>query len=201
MTRLYLKPASATVALALLAAVSRVLSAPSVSPSEEMRHAELPNFHRVDDHLFRGGQPDQGGVAKLKELGVRTIINLRYERELVESERVEAGAAGLQYFSVPMYGLFRPTDEQVARVLALIDDPANWPVFVHCRRGADRTGVIVACHRISKTLWTAARAIREADDLGMRKLEFAKRSFIRDFPALPTSGQSTALVSKQEPAR
>ena len=38
---------------------------------------ELPNFRRVDDRLFRGGQPKPGGYARLARLGVKTVVNLR----------------------------------------------------------------------------------------------------------------------------
>ena len=38
---------------------------------------ELLNFRRVDDRLFRGGQPKPGGYARLARLGVKTVVNLR----------------------------------------------------------------------------------------------------------------------------
>jgi protein tyrosine/serine phosphatase len=148
-----------------------------------LSYAELPNFHEVDAHLFRGGQPAAGGVQRLKELGIRTIVNLRYERDVVKAEETEATAAGIRYFNIPMYGLNRPTDAQVARILKLIDDPANRPVFVHCKAGSDRTGAIVACYRIASAEWTAEQAIREAFNYGMMRVEYAKRAFIREFYA------------------
>jgi protein tyrosine/serine phosphatase len=159
------------------------------APADTATYPELPNFHQVDAKLFRGGQPSAGGVQRLKTLGVRTIVNLRYERDLVKAEEAEALAAGLRYVNVPMYGLDRPTDDQVSRILGLIDLPENQPVFVHCKAGSDRTGAIVACYRIASAKWTAERAIREALDFGMMRIEFAKRAFIRDFYArLQTAG-------------
>jgi len=159
------------------------LALPAAVAAGEFSFSELPNFHRVDDCLFRGGQPQVGGYARLKAVGVRTVVNLRYERALGQAEEAAAKAAGLQYFNVPMYGLVRPTQAQIARALALIGDPRNQPVFVHCQRGADRTGAVVACYRIAHTRWTAERAIQEAMGYGMLWLEIAKRSFIRDFYA------------------
>ena len=144
---------------------------------------ELPNFHQVDARLFRGGQPATGGVSRLKALGIRTIVNLRYEPDLVKAEEAEATAAGIAYYNVPMRGLNRPTDKQVTRILALIDDRARGPVFVHCKHGSDRTGAIVACYRIARAEWTAERAIREAFDYGMMQAEYAKRAFVRAFYA------------------
>lgn len=159
-------------------------------------YPELPNFHRVDDSLFRGGQPAAGGVSRLKALGVRTIVNLRYEPDAVTAEEAEARAAGIGYYNIPIRGLNPPTDDQVTRLLGLIDDPVNRPVFIHCKRGSDRTGALVACYRIARAQWTAERAIREALDYGMMRAEFAKRAFVRSFYAkLQKAGEVLAGAS------
>ncbi len=168
------------------------LSAPA--PSAELRFPELPNFHRVDDHLFRGGQPGMGGLGRLKALGVHTVLNLRYERALGKAEEAEAKAQGLQYVNIPMYGLLPPTRAQISQALALLEDPRNWPVFVHCQRGSDRTGAVVACYRILHSGWTAKQAIREAMGYGMMHLEILKRRFVRDFYA-QTAQHAGALAT------
>jgi protein-tyrosine phosphatase len=46
-------------------------------------------------------------------------------------------------------------------------DPANQPVFVHCEKGEDRTGALVAIYRIVKQGWTPERAYAEACSLGL----------------------------------
>src|SRR4051812_35022383 len=47
-------------------------------PAEaEESYTGLPNFHRVSANLYRGGQPGRGGLSKLAELGVKTVLNLR----------------------------------------------------------------------------------------------------------------------------
>src|SRR2546421_4054218 len=112
----------------------------------EPHYKELPNFHQVNEHLYRGGQPGNGGIQKLSALGIKTIVNLRGEDDNTRSEQKEVEAKGLRYYSISMSGLNRPSDEQVARVMAIIDDSKNWPVFIHCRRGSDRTGTIVGLY-------------------------------------------------------
>jgi len=159
--------------LALLVSVSAAQS--------EVRYKELPNFRKVQDHLYRGGQPAPGGVKKLAEIGVKTIINLRGEDALSHAEEAEAKALGLRYYAVSMPGLSRPTDAQVKKVMALIDDQQNWPVFIHCKRGSDRTGTIIACYRIAKEGWTDERAIAEARQYGMSWTEFGMRNYISDY--------------------
>jgi tyrosine-protein phosphatase SIW14 len=161
--------------------VCLLVLAVSVSAQEEARYKELPNFHRVSDQLFRGAQPGNGGIKKLSELGIKTIVNLRGTDELTVSQQKEAEAAGLRYFSIPMPGLSAPSDDQVAKVLDLINNPDNQPVFIHCKRGADRTGTIAAVYRISHEDWTAERAIAEARRFGMSWAEFGMRSYIANY--------------------
>lgn len=142
---------------------------------------ELPNFQRVNDLLFRGGQPKPGGYARLAQLGVKTVVNLRDDDERALSEGEEARAAGLRYYNVPLGRLGRPSDAEVERVLQLIGAPENQPVFVHCHRGADRTGLVVAIYRMMHDGWTAERAQEEANRFGMRRWQLAKKDYIKDF--------------------
>jgi len=160
-------------ALAVLASISLAQQGPS--------YKELPNFHKMSDMLYRGAQPLGGGIKKLAGLGVKTIINLRGEDDLARQEKKDAEAAGLHYFSVSMAGLSAPSDEQVAQVMAIIDKPENQPVFIHCKRGSDRTGTIAAVYRISHDGWNSDRAIAEAKTYGMSWTEFGMRGYISDY--------------------
>jgi uncharacterized protein (TIGR01244 family) len=153
------------------------------SAQQALRYRELPNFHRVTEKLYRGGQPKDGGLKKLAELGIKTIINLRGASEQTRAAQAETEAAGLRYFNIPLPNLGRPTDEQVARVMAIIDAPENWPVFIHCQRGSDRTGTIIAVYRIAKEGWTGERAQAEAKRYGMHWLQFQKKDYISDYAA------------------
>jgi tyrosine-protein phosphatase SIW14 len=141
---------------------------------------EVPNFHQVNERLYRGGQPTPGSLKRLAEIGVKTVINIRMSDEQIETEEAEARAAGLQYFSFPLKQFSRPKEEQMARIMAVINDPANQPVFVHCRRGSDRTGTVIASYRIMNDGWTAKQAQKEADKLGMRWWEFGMKDYLRD---------------------
>lgn len=167
------KLGAAVCALALLVSITAAQKGPS--------HKELPNLHKVSDTLYRGAQPLTGYASKLGELGVKTIINLRGEDEISRDEQKEAETAGLRYFNISMPGLSAPSDEQVSRVMAIIDNPENQPVFIHCKRGSDRTGTIAAVYRISHDRWDAARAIAEAKNYGMSWAEFGMRGYISDY--------------------
>lgn len=163
-----------------------------------LSYKELPNFHKVSDKLYRGGQPLAGYAQKLGEIGVKTIINLRGEDEIGRGEQKEAETAGLRYFNVSMPGLSAPSEEQVSRVMAIIDNPENQPVFIHCKRGSDRTGTIAAVYRISHEGWTADRAIAEAKQYGLSWAEFGMKGYISDYyrQQLRARGQSAAATNR-----
>jgi len=138
------------------------------------------NFGKVNGLLFRGAQPDETGLKSLKQLGVKTIINLRMANDAWPLEEAEARANGMAYFNVPLNGVGRPGDAQVSKVLSIIDSSLD-PVFVHCQHGCDRTGTIIACYRIAHDKWSAKEALREAKQFGMSRLERRMKSYVVDF--------------------
>ena len=144
-------------------------------------YKELPNFHQVNSQLYRGAQPKHDGFKRLSELGIKTVINLRAGDDTSQAEDAEARAAGLRYFGLPFKQTGRPTDDQIDHVLAIINDPPNQPVFVHCRLGEDRTGTVIAIYRIVHDGWTSERAKAEANQLGMHPWEIGMKNYIHDF--------------------
>jgi uncharacterized protein (TIGR01244 family) len=160
--------------------VMALLSALAFSQAEP-NYSELPNFHKVSDKLFRGAQPRKDGLKRLASLGVKTILNLRGEDEISAAEQQEAKALGLNYYALPMAGLSRPTDEQVAQALAIINNADNGVVFVHCKHGADRTGVVVACYRMSQESRTVEQAQSEAQKYGMSWVQFGMKRYLADY--------------------
>ena len=98
-----------------------------------------------------------------------------------------------------MPGLSAPSDEQVSRVMAIIDNPDYQPVFIHCKRGSDRTGTIAAIYRISHDGWDAERAIAEAKHYGMSWAEFGMRGYISGYynkQLLRGRGQAAAATTR-----
>lgn len=140
----------------------------------------VPNFHQVNEHIYRGGQPSDAGWTGLAQLGVKTVIDLRLEEEhptKVEAQAVQA--AGMRYINIPMHGVIAPSDEQIAQALTLLDSES--PVFVHCKRGADRTGTVIACYRMAHDRWDSGRALEEAKSYGMSFLQFGMKHYVTTF--------------------
>jgi tyrosine-protein phosphatase SIW14 len=136
------------------------------------------NFQRVSDHVSRGAQPTTQGFANLKKLGIETVVDLREPGDRSALEQKVVNAAGMRYVSVPMYGMSRPADESVQKALGVLEDSSTGPVFVHCRRGADRTGAVIACYRIEHDRWKNEQALAEAKSLGMRWFGKAIQSYV-----------------------
>jgi len=141
-----------------------------VSP---LRAAEAPpkfpiaRFSMVDERgIYRGGQPDRAGFAFLKEKGIKTVINLRTEND--EAELVSK--LGMRYEWLPMS--IKPwsgiPDPAIDKFFAILSNPENYPIYFHCRRGADRTGALAAFYRISVQGWDSRKAYSEARQIGMR---------------------------------
>jgi len=139
----------------------------------------LEDVHRVSDSIFRGSQPDLSAFPRIAALGIRTVVSLRSEEES-ENERTAATAAGLNFVRIGLRGLGRPKDEAIRQVLETITADKNQPVLVHCRRGADRTGVVVACYRIGYEGWGAEEALAEAKEYGLGWWQLGMKQFIRD---------------------
>jgi len=146
----------------------------------------IPNFHQVAEHLFRGAQPAASEFQSLARMGIKTVLDLREEGHSVTEEKL-VEAAGMRYISLPMSGVLPPTDQQIARALAVMEDSANGPIFVHCGRGADRTGTVIACYRIAHDGWQNRQALDEARTFGMSRLERGMRSYVLHYhaPAAP----------------
>lgn len=168
----------------------------------EVQAPGVPNFHQVNEHLYRGGQPANAAWNSLAHLGIRTVIDLRPTGEhSTTSEARAVQAAGMRYVNVPMKGFVAPSDAEVSKVLALFDSNSDGSVFVHCRRGSDRTGTVIACYRITRDHWKNDKALKEATAYGMYSFEVGMRRYIKNFkPAERIAAGSDLPPSARQPA-
>jgi uncharacterized protein (TIGR01244 family) len=172
------------------AAILLAASVSIVSAFAGSENPNLPNFYKVDDHVYRGAQPTDEGLKQLAKLGVKTVIDLRQigEHSQAAEEKVVTGL-GMRYVSIPMKGMSTPDDKQVAEVLAMFNDTTSGPVFVHCKRGADRTGMVVAVYRISHDRWDNQKALSEAKSDGMSFFERAIQHYVADYKPREPRGE------------
>jgi protein tyrosine/serine phosphatase len=139
------------------------VSAPSHEPARRAALIGVANFAQVSPQLYRGGQPHGTGLQSLKKLGINTIIDLRLSGDDTESAQVKK--LGMEFVPLPWHCLF-PKDDVIAKFLVYLKEHPKKKVFVHCRYGDDRTGMMIAAYRISAQGWTPAEARKEMNAFG-----------------------------------
>ena len=137
--------------------------------------APLPNFHRVSDSVYRGGRPTEEGIKVLSRMGIKTIVDLESgffvkETDDVMREEDWARQAGIKFIKIPMHPFFAPDEAQVSSAYEALSNKDNQPVFVHCVRGSDRTGTVIASYRIFSEGWTFEKSFSEMKELGHRDI-------------------------------
>jgi protein tyrosine/serine phosphatase len=180
------RTALSTTALVLCLSGGIVSAAPADSPNAAEASAlsaiRIDNFGRINANYYRGGQPEGPDYAALKALGVKTVINLTSDdAEATEPALVQQ--AGMRYVAIPMTTHEVPTSAQLAQFLALVNDPASQPVYVHCVGGKHRTGVMTAAYRMTNDGWTADQAFKEMKQykFGADFLHSEFKGFVYDY--------------------
>ena len=153
---------------ALAAAAAGAEVPPAVEP------ALIPAYQLLRPGLAVAGQPSPDALARLGQMGFRTVVNLRSVAEGPADEQGVVEAQGLRYVSIPILpDTFSLAD--VAAVEKILDDPKAAPVLLHCA-SSNRVGATWAViqARKGKSLAEAEMAGRAA---GMRSplLEAAVR--------------------------
>jgi protein tyrosine/serine phosphatase len=146
--------------------------------------AGLENVGRVTPQILRGDEPSREGLLTLKKMGVRTVINLRHSHGSTEEKACRE--LGLDYVRIALASSDAPRDEDVRRFLSIVADPTRQPVYFHCWRGKDRTGMMCAVYRIAVQRWPLDEALAEMDSFGYFEGYHDLRGYVRRIAAQPT---------------
>jgi len=133
----------------------------SQSNDSEIR---INNFGKINDQYYRGAQPNPADFLDLQKMGIRTVIDLQKDGIFQEASWVKN--AGMRFYRIPLSSTKPATEEQTRYFLQLVNDPTNWPVYVHCAGGRHRTGAMTAIYRITNDSWTPDRAFDEMQKFG-----------------------------------
>jgi uncharacterized protein (TIGR01244 family) len=132
--------------------------------------AQLPvnsvqNYSRPAPYLATAGLIDPVYMDVLAKLGFKTVVSLNTEKEgsLAEGPLVEK--AGMKYVNIQV-GTLAPTPEQQPELAKVLDDPANYPILLHCE-SANRVGAAWTLYRASKGV-AKETAIEEGRGVGMK---------------------------------
>lgn len=132
-----------------------------------VRHFHIRHFSEVrEGALYRSGQPEGLDWARLNyRYHIHTVVNLRSRDERREGDWYEAEHQAADKYEQRLVELPMddpvPTGEQADSWLRIAADPANWPILVHCERGKDRTGTLIALYRMYLQGWTLKQAMDE----------------------------------------
>ena len=146
---------------------SQAASNSAHSPARKLALEGVGNFGEVTPTLYRGGQPKGAGFEALAKMGVDIVVDVRLSGR--DKERREVERDGMQFVAIPWHCLF-PKDDPFERFLALLRDNPGKKVFVHCRYGDDRTGMMIAAYRMSVEGWTAEEARKEMEQFGFKPM-------------------------------
>jgi len=105
------------------------------------------NFHPVAPGVYRSNQPTHERFVKLKEMGIKSVLNLRgaggSAHYLVEKESCDQ--LGLILVDVNLHARSAASRAEIQKVLAAFRSIEK-PFVLHCKSGADRAGFASAMY-------------------------------------------------------
>ncbi|MBX3075501.1 protein tyrosine phosphatase family protein [Candidatus Obscuribacterales bacterium] len=152
----------------------------------EKSQLTIKNFRVVNEWFYRGGQPDLEQLVELKDAGIKTIVCLRWNSSAIEEEQRRAEELGLRFIYLPLTYWILPKHDEIEKFFSIVDDPSHYPIFLHCKHGADRTGMLIAFYRMARDGWSADSAYAEMRDAGFHKIRM--RHFKWAVYAFPRKG-------------
>jgi uncharacterized protein (TIGR01244 family) len=127
----------ALIAAALLLATPAFADEPIKFP-EKLQRADFQSVIADAGPLYVAGQPSEAGLRDMAAKGVRTVINLRTQREMDNRQQVpydEAALAkelGLTYVHIPLGGPDTPYTPEAVEAFAKAFEGADTKVLLHC---------------------------------------------------------------------
>lgn len=147
--------------------------------SQPISSKEVKKLYKVSDTLYRGAQPSEEGIFELKKLGIKTLINLRTDSD-EDAERLNGVELACESIPISWNPFRSPKDADVVKFLQMATDPSKQPVFVHCRQGVDRTGLMIAAYRIVIQGWNKDEALAEMKQIGFHNRYGKYEKYLRN---------------------
>ena len=155
------------------------------------------NFRVVEEGvLYRCGQLNLAGLKRLiHDYGIKTVVSLRDGEKSndMEEEKYLHGETDLSFVRILPRAWWAsdgsvPAEIGLAQFREVMDDPANYPVLVHCYAGIHRTGAFCAVRRMDHDGWTSEEAIKEMRNLGYTLEHMDVLPYLRNYQPRPVAG-------------
>jgi protein tyrosine/serine phosphatase len=138
------------------------------------------NFQVIAPGLYRSSYPQYAHFNTLADLELKTIVTLVPETLPFEYANF-INSNGIVHHHIPILANKdeeKFTDaETVNKVLAVMLEPSNYPLMIHCNKGKHRTGCMTACFR-KVTGWTLEACIAEYECYSAPKSRALDKVFI-----------------------
>ena len=122
-------------------------------------HADA-NLYKVDSLLYRSEQLVAEDKAIIKNIPIKSIVNLRYFTRSGDKKIFNA-SYNIKLINHPLL-TWRIKAPEIAQTLKIIrEHQKQGAVLIHCYHGADRTGIMVAMYRIIYQNWSIKDAKHE----------------------------------------
>lgn len=152
--------------------------------------AEIKRFGQVTPFIFRGALPTETrDYQELVNAGVKVILSLVTTSSDIKKEKKLAQQYGLEFLSVPLSGFFSPSKKNISKIMDYLINARRKPIFVHCRYGEDRTGLVVGVYRVRQEDWTKEKAYQEMLDWGFKPMLLGLHHFFWDHAEESSSEQ------------
>jgi protein tyrosine/serine phosphatase len=166
------------------------------SSNSAFPNVRIKNFGQMDERFYRGAEPKGSeDIQALKDLGIKTVIDLQEKPERTERGNVES--LGMRYVNIPMVDKAYPRPEWVAAFLKTVNDPSTGKFFVHCAGGRHRTGAMGAVYRFEKYGWNYDQVYAE-----MKQFDFYTswghgdfKTFVQDYATQMQSRPASATAN------
>jgi protein tyrosine/serine phosphatase len=171
------------------------VASPKITGPSAFPHITIKNFGQMDEHFYRGAQPDPGDYKALAALGIKTIVDLRDDP--TNYEKANAESAGIKYVNIRMSDTRKPASEQVEAFIGVAKDTSNWPFYVHCIGGRHRTGLIGAVYRYNNYGWDFDTVYREMKnyDYYSRWGHGAIKDYVQEYYGAMKAAKAAAIVA------
>jgi tyrosine-protein phosphatase SIW14 len=144
---------------------------------------EMRNLRTVQPGvLYRSGQLSPEGLERVvHDHVIRTVITLRDAEipgdpppDLKEEEFCKK--MGIAHFRLRPEKWWSPdgkppVEQNVVKFRKILDNPANYPILIHCFAGIHRTGAYCALFRMEYQGWTVEQAIEEMKECGYTTID------------------------------
>jgi uncharacterized protein (TIGR01244 family) len=152
----------------LILAVATMGVASAESQVKKSTVEGITNFAQVETTVACAGAVKPGSVARIKNMGFASIINLRLPTEQgadIDAEAAESKAAGIAFVHIPFNGGM-PDPAVADTFIKTITQPGIQPAFIHCASG-NRAAALWMIKRVLIDKWDNDRAVDEATQLGL----------------------------------